>query len=235
MMMSMTPCTVLFDLDDTLYGYEPCNQAGLRATWRLLAQFASGLTYEQFMVVHDEMRDQLAAELGGTAACHNRALFFKMMVERLACESSLAIDLHDLYWQQFLEQARAGAGGPLQTLAELTRRGYLLALVSNHVALPQLRKVKTLGMESSFKAIVTSEEAGAEKPEPRIFERALDRLGVHAEEAVFIGDNPTGDIRGAISAGIGMTILTVEFAWSAVCEEADHTVSTIGEVLEILP
>ena len=233
--MSMTPRAVLFDLDDTLYPYAPCNQAGLRATSRLLAQFASGLSYEQFMVVHDEVRDQLATELGGTAACHNRALFFKMMVERLDCETSLAIALYDLYWQQFLEHTRSGAGGTLQVLAELTRRGYLLALVSNHVALPQLRKVKTLGMETYFKAIVTSEEAGAEKPEPRIFELALDRLGVNAGEAIFIGDNPAGDIQGAIGAGIGMTILTVEYARSAVCEEADHTVSKLGEVLEILP
>jgi len=233
--MSMTPRAVLFDLDDTLYPYEPCNQAGLRATSRLLAQFTSGLSYEQFKVLHDDVRDQLATELGGTAACHNRALFFKMMVERLACESSLAIDLYDLYWQQFLEYARGGGGEAIKILAELSARGYLLAIVSNHVALPQLCKVKALGMESYFKAIVTSEEAGAEKPEPRIFELALERLGVKAGEAVFIGDNPAGDIRGAVGAGIGMTILTVEYAQSAVCEEADHTVSKLREVLEILP
>ncbi len=234
-METMTPRAVLFDLDDTLYGYEPCNQAGLRATSRLLAQFAAGLTYERFMAVHDEVRDQLAAQLGGTAASHNRALFFNMMVERVACQTSLAIDLYDLYWQQFLEYARGGAGAAVKVLTELTARGYLLAIVSNHVALPQLRKVRALGLEPYFKAIVTSEEAGAEKPEPRIFGQALDRLGVNAGEAVFIGDNPAGDILGAIGAGIGMTILTVEYSGSAVCEEADHTVSKLGEVLEILP
>ena len=224
----------LFDLDDTLYAYGPCNQAGLRATWRLLAQFAGGLTYEEFMVVHDEVRDQLATELDGTAACHNRALLFKMIVERVTDKTSLAIDLHDIYWQQFLEHAQPGEAA-IQVLSELTGRGYLLGLVSNHVLLPQLRKVKTMGMESYFNAIVTSEEAGAEKPEPRVFELALDRLGAHAGDTVFVGDNPAGDIRGAIGAGIGMTILTVEYARSAVCEEADHTVSRIAEVLEILP
>ena len=82
--------------------------------------------------------------------------------------------------------------------------------------------------------MVTSEEVGVEKPEPAAFLTALERLGVSAGEAVFIGDNPDGDIRGAIGAGIGMTILTVEYARSAVCDEADRTVSKIGEVLQIL-
>lgn len=230
----MTLRAVLFDLDDTLYGYEPCNQAGLQAAWQLMAQTVSGFTYEQFTNIHDRVREQLAADLAGSAACHNRALFFKHIADQVAPKTGLAGDLYDRYWERFLEQAQPGPKESREVVAELARRGYLLGLVSNHVALPQLRKVRVLGLESYFDAIVTSEEVGVEKPAPAAFLMALERLGVSANEAVFVGDNPDGDIGGAIGAGISMTILTVEYAPSAVCDEADHTVSKIGEVLQIL-
>jgi putative hydrolase of the HAD superfamily len=50
--------------------------------------------------------------------------------------------------------------------------------------------------------LVVSEEAGASKPDPRIFEIALARAGCAAEEAVMVGDSWTNDILGARAAGI---------------------------------
>ena len=227
---------VLFDLDDTLYGYEPCNLAGLQAVWELLSRSVDELAFERFTALHDEVRERLATELAGSAASHNRALFFKEIAERLVVPSpvSLAVDLYDCYWQRFYKEMKPGTDA-VRVLGELGQRGYRLALVSNHTTLPQLRKVRRLGFEPFLEAIVTSEEAGVEKPDRRIFELALDKLGLGAAETAFVGDNPAGDIAGAVGAGIATTILTTEYVTSASSDEADHTVTALDDILEVLP
>jgi 2-haloacid dehalogenase/putative hydrolase of the HAD superfamily len=54
----------------------------------------------------------------------------------------------------------------------------------------------------SFPAVVTSEDAGAYKPSPLIFQRALALLGLRADEVVHVGDSLHADVAGARAAGI---------------------------------
>jgi 2-haloacid dehalogenase len=54
----------------------------------------------------------------------------------------------------------------------------------------------------SFPAVVTSEDAGAYKPSPLIFQRALALLGLRAEEVLHVGDSLHADVAGARAAGI---------------------------------
>lgn len=51
-------------------------------------------------------------------------------------------------------------------------------------------------------AILDSSVVNVAKPDPRIFEIALDRLGVQANRAIHVGDTPAADCTGALSAGI---------------------------------
>ena len=50
--------------------------------------------------------------------------------------------------------------------------------------------------------IVTSEEAGVEKPTPHLFELCVEKAGVPAGECAFIGDNLTKDVKGAWDNGL---------------------------------
>ena len=93
-----------------------------QAAWQLLAQTVSGLTYEQFTNIHDRVREQFAADLAGSAACHNRALFFKHIADQVAPKTGLAGDLYDRYWERFLEQAHPGPKESREVVAELARR-----------------------------------------------------------------------------------------------------------------
>ena len=87
------------------------------------------------------------------------------------------------------------------TLAELARMGLKLAVVSNWDArLPPL--LDRLGFGERFAAIVYSSDVGVEKPDPRIFHAALDRLGVAPHEAVHVGDSVREDVEGALAAGM---------------------------------
>jgi HAD superfamily hydrolase (TIGR01509 family) len=90
--------------------------------------------------------------------------------------------------------------GAVQAVAELDRLGLRLAVVSNwDVALAGY--LGQLGLAPRFETIVTSAEAGASKPDPRIFELALERLRVPPERALHIGDSEA-DEEGARAAGM---------------------------------
>ncbi|HZO63080.1 MAG TPA: HAD-IA family hydrolase [Gaiellaceae bacterium] len=88
--------------------------------------------------------------------------------------------------------------GALETLASLRRRGIDLAVVSNwDVGLHE--HLAGLGLDRLVDAVVTSAEAGAPKPDPRIWRLALERLGT--ERAVHVGDSDA-DAEGARAAGL---------------------------------
>jgi putative hydrolase of the HAD superfamily len=100
----------------------------------------------------------------------------------------------------------------IQALEELRGRGWLMGLVSNmHLRADLMRAdLAALGLDRFLTVTAFSSEIGWRKPDVRIFTAALQRLGVRAEEAVFVGDRLRDDIAGARAAGM-RTVLTREF------------------------
>ena len=72
-------------------------------------------------------------------------------------------------------------------IRRLRDEGYRVALLSNAPA-GLHRRLEQLGIADAFDAIVVSGSEGLVKPNPAIFELALERVGVRAEEAVFVDD-----------------------------------------------
>jgi len=102
-----------------------------------------------------------------------------------------------------LAAARAYRAFPesAEVLSELRRRGYRLAICSNNsdIVLDQLQ---VTGLAGYFETVTYSEEAGAEKPHPLIFQVALRRMGVDASQAWHVGDSHPADMVGAQQAGL---------------------------------
>jgi putative hydrolase of the HAD superfamily len=90
--------------------------------------------------------------------------------------------------------------GAPQALRDLRQRGLRLAVVANwDYALPQ--QLELLGLDRLVDTVVTSARAGAAKPDPAIFELALEELGVAPDRALHVGDEPI-DEEGALAAGL---------------------------------
>lgn len=87
------------------------------------------------------------------------------------------------------------------TLTELKKRGLILGLISN-IEQDTNKTLTRLGLPSWLKIIVTSQDAGANKPQPEIYLEALKRAGVQASEAFYIGDQYRVDVLGANGAGM---------------------------------
>lgn len=110
----------------------------------------------------------------------------------LGREVSVAEMMATLHFKPFPET--------VEVLEELRRRGLRLACVSNwDCSLPQV--LAEIGLTSYFDLVVTSASAGAAKPDPAIFEAALDGLGCDAGRALHVGDSAE-DVSGARAAGI---------------------------------
>ena len=83
-----------------------------------------------------------------------------------------------------------------------------LGVVTNNSTVEQIEKLRVLNIEGYFDTVVISEDVAVTKPDPKIFAIALERIGARPHETVFIGDNWTNDIVGAINAGLAAVWLS---------------------------
>lgn len=91
--------------------------------------------------------------------------------------------------------------GVRRMLASLRAR-YRLGLLTNGSTEMQWPKLRDLGVESSFHAIVVAGDQRVYKPDSRVFRLLADRLGCAPDRVLFVGDNYEADVCGAHDAGM---------------------------------
>jgi len=91
--------------------------------------------------------------------------------------------------------------GALEILAYLFGK-YTLHIITNGFSEIQYQKISATGIGQFFEHVIVSEDAGAQKPDKRIFEFAFKKTGARAEDSVIIGDDPKTDILGAQLVGM---------------------------------
>ncbi len=96
--------------------------------------------------------------------------------------------------------------GAVVTVRALKAAGHRLGVVSNAEGRVE-RDLDSAGYAGLFETVVDSHVVGVEKPDPRIFGIAVERMGVAAESAVFLGDVPAVDVAGARAAGLTAVLL----------------------------
>lgn len=113
-------------------------------------------------------------------------------------------------------------------LDTLERWGVRVAVISNW-DYSLHRVLRGFGLEDRFDTVVASLEEGVEKPDPRLFLLALERLGVHPSAALHVGDNPEDDVEGARAAGMRALLLD-----RAGTMGVPHAISTLAQLPEAL-
>jgi FMN phosphatase YigB (HAD superfamily) len=87
-------------------------------------------------------------------------------------------------------------------LNRLLKQGYKLAVVSDARGFEAWLRLNYIGLQHTFDVVLTFDETGAHKPDPRPFQMALERLEVRPERSVVIGDWVERDILGGQKAGM---------------------------------
>jgi FMN phosphatase YigB (HAD superfamily) len=98
----------------------------------------------------------------------------------------------------------------LEVLETLRKNRYKLAMIANAGSIGARNVIASCRLEDYFDAIVISGELGIEKPAREIFEAALDKLRVKAENTIMVGNRIDADIVGANRIGMR----SVRFKWN---------------------
>ena len=115
-----------------------------------------------------------------------------------------------------------------RVIDELKRAGLLVAVISNTEDGRLRDSLAASGLAESFDLLVDSHLVGFRKPDPAIFRHALERLGVEAGEAVFVGDSYAHDALAARDAGMRAVLLDpLDLHPEAVCPR----IRSLGDLL----
>jgi putative hydrolase of the HAD superfamily len=217
---------VLVDLDDTLIVEESHARSQLRATaslldgvddaeWeRIVVDSARTLwraspdnevcrelgiaSWEGLWASFDNSHPRLSG-LSEWAPVYQREAWL-LALARVGQDPALAPSLSRLY----VQGQRAGhplLPGAADLLRQAAAKGPV-GLVTNGPSDIQRLKIRQTGLASLISAVVISGEVGAGKPDPLVFQLALDELDADPAKAVMVGDSWDRDVQGALEAGM---------------------------------
>lgn len=230
---------VLFDLDNTLYPYSPCNEAGKRAALDALRERGYELDREAFDDLYATGRREAKRETRTTAASHDRHVYFKRGLYRYAGEPDVAgaLAAGDAYWDGYVG-AMSLCDGVEAVLDALSAAGTDVAVVTNLTTRVQLRKLAHLGIDDRIDLLVTSEEVGREKPSALPFTTALSTLDHRPSEALAVGDNVDADVAGGNAVGTDTALFVADGDAPADADlserqRPDHRLDALADLTEV--
>jgi 2-phosphoglycolate phosphatase len=124
-----------------------------------------------------------------------------------------------------------------ETVPELARRGFRMAVCSNKRVEFTRQLVEALGLSPYFTTVLGPEDVGNRaKPDPAMLLEGLTRLEVSARESVYVGDMAV-DVHTARAAGVPVWLVLGGAAGheSATAAEPDKVLATFADLLELLP
>lgn len=233
----MVKKAVLFDLDDTLYDYEPCHKYALGKVYSALKGKIM-ISKKRFDELFRLAKDEIKYELSGTASSHNRILYFQRLIEKThkTVDPKVILSLYKIYWDSFLGKMKIRKG-VIDTLKKLHKQKIKIALVTDLTTHIQLRKIEKLKISKYIDYMVTSEEAGSEKPHAIMFLLALNKLDILPSETIMVGDNLVKDLEGSNAVKIDSVLISNQKNIKADREDykkPNYVIKEIPEVLEIL-
>ncbi len=193
--------TVIFDIDNTLYDFTYSNNIALDKLRDYTAEKFSW-TRDEFDAKHLKAQKDIYAMMGYNGICRDRILRYKIMLE----DSSLpvmpyAARMLELYWNTMLDTLRP-YDGACSVMKALKDRGIYIGIGTDMTVYIQILKLERMNMFQYVDFMVTSEEAGEEKPSPAFFSMCLKKSKCSPGECLFVGDSLEKDYNGAVSAGM---------------------------------
>lgn len=195
---------LFFDLDDTLWDYrtnarETVSELYWKYKFNEVGQFSEEEFATEFMNVNAELWHEF--DRGRIKKERIRKERFQMVLDRLGySDGQLGQRLNNDFMRICPTKSNVPEGTK-EVLHDLSDN-YHLHIITNGFVEVQHIKLKSGGLTQFFDQVIISETVGIKKPDPLIFDHALQTAGAEPDHALMIGDNLETDIKGAINAGI---------------------------------
>lgn len=190
---------VLFDFDDTLFDHKGTVEAAfvrMRSEHAFLAvrplKSIIEVYHESLETMHpDILAGKLTLEQGRAKRFHDVADCCGITLTELEARH-LAQEYRRIYCDS--ELISEGA----RELLQYAKERFTIGVVTNNIRIEQETRAKALGIGCYIDFMVTFEDAGVMKPEPKMLQMALDQGQADVDETVLIGDSLTTDVEAAI-------------------------------------
>lgn len=213
------PRSLLFALDDTLTDRAASvrRYAGL-----FMRDFGGRFRFRDPRFVSAEI-----VRIDGQGLNYERAFDLAAHSGWLSSPGAEALEDH---WDRHIADCTVARDGLRQTLRSLREAGVRLGVVTNGADAQQRAKLAQLELDTALDCIVTSEEAGASKPDARIFEAALDALSLSPGQCAFVGDHPERDVAGARALGMRAIWFRTGLRWPDNLEPPAEAITSLPEL-----
>jgi len=224
--------TIFFDLDETIWDYRSNAEDTLSELYHIhnLDRFFSLPEFIiQFFTVNKELWDLFdRMEITKSVIREKR---FPMVMERLQVENdALGLTIQDQFVELCPKKKKIIPQADV-VIQQLSKR-YKMYIITNGFEGIQTGKLKAAGVLEYFDHVITSEAAGAQKPDAQIFSYALQKAKALPSESLMIGDNLVTDIMGARNAGLEAIYFNP--ARDKHNKSIEHEIHHLSELLDIL-
>lgn len=193
---------IFFDLDHTLWDYDTSSTQALTELYerfQLATYFTSSTAFiKVFHHVNGELWDQYNKGKVDREFIRTQR-FARVLAGRMEPDLDFTNRMSDFYIE-YCPTLPHLMEGTMKVLDALKDR-YTLGIISNGFSDTQSVKLKNCKIDHYFKYVITSESAGSRKPDPAIFQHAMELSNTAVDEVIMIGDNLSTDIAGARAAG----------------------------------
>lgn len=201
---------IFFDIDETLLDDDKCMREAVARTCVTLGKRYPQINPIQLEDTYLNISNQWwtnsssvprASESGSSSGRDIRIeVWGKALLSYGLQHQNLAIEVADLYSKE--RRATYKPFPEAYDILSILRRTFNLGIISNGPISTQREKLQIIGLGHFFDVIVVSGELGIGKPEPGIFLKALELMGVTPNEALYVGDSLTLDVLGAQNVGM---------------------------------
>lgn len=226
---------IFFDLDNTLWDHRRNAKLALEDLFkREQIREKYSLTFEEFHKEYFTVNENLWAQIRDGAIdkeyirkfrFHNTFLFFGIDDFELAQRFEINFLDEIVSYNHLVE-------GAFELLEYLSQKKYRLHVLSNGFKEVTYRKCELSGIKNYFETITSADEINIRKPQPEIFEYALNKSGTKKAESVIIGDDWTADIEGGLA--FGMKAIFFDVFNDNYTAENVKTVKKLSEIHELL-
>ena len=242
--MSSSPHAIFFDLDETLVE----NRIPVITLFgEMYHSFEQELGSENQEVFFAALKHH-ARQLWDTMFQHDispeqqfKNCFEKSIISTKSIDSDEATELAQEMFDHYKQLSSNNVvlhHDALSTLAELRQKGFITGIITNGMEEIQLGKIHQLELENKVDHVIVSAQARAHKPKREVFELALDKAKVDANQAWQIGDHATNDVAGAIRAGMSGVFYNpkkhdIETSFAELTERPSYVVNNLTQVIDL--